>query len=862
MTMITLCLTFAPERKKIEIDDTTTTLEQLYDIVRTAFGISANVNDISLRHGYPSVALPKLNGGKKNDNGSDDNKKKKSKSLSDSNIRNQDRIIVSVSTSTTVTVPATSTSTTTTSTTSKSSATNTAAADSSVSVVKQQPRQKENKKPLPSARASIPSSSSTSSRGSSSKKGIIPGLTKNHYVKDSRNAVGTPPICISSQVENSTNSFEFRWKAIGSNGSSFYQLSAEGNLSAGRLIVKCTCPAFTKMGPRNAAATATSIPVKVCKHLSAALDNALDPNGGGNGNIKSKDVVDLLSDDSDTDVEEVKETTSGGGRQQQLLNPYSNNAKKRIASEPTATDTATAKQPTVKKIKKLHSFQSTTSSSSSTTSRGTAAIESPIKLLATPSDLLLRRSISDKSHGCWSQCQSLQELVFGGGNTNDPTTSIQWMVISNYLIDFNYLQHQLPEILTIPKAVIVHSQHVPSPRKWPNSIDIIQRNPGADAKSTMNPLQYKFDYGTHHTKLFLVGYKHKIRVVVSTANLRPDDCQKAQAMYVEEFPLASNDNETSDFEETLIHYISSYGYDKKRNWLGGTTTSCRRESLTDVLARYDYSSAKAVLIPSIPGYHSIDNRTPRVGQLKVRESIQKYTSTSSRSSSTPRPVICQFSSIGTLSDKYLHSLQTSMDTCLARSERKGQSLQLKFVYPTAEEIRTSVEGYRGGDSVPGRKKCVSKPLLRPFWYKWAGNRGGSNNSTNPLTKPNNVPHIKTYYQTNATNDGFDWLVITSHNISQTAWGTIGDNRHGGGQRLYVRSWELGVFVSPQTLGVDKLVVWSGPGNKLGETGSTATIPMPYATHSLERYDSSDQPWACDEHYLIPDRFGFRSCMGY
>ena len=861
MTTITLCLTFAPERKKIEIDDTTTTLEQLYDIVRTTFGISADINCITLRHGYPSIALPKLNadGGGKNDN--DD---KKTKSLSDLNIRNQDRIIVSVSTASTtpVAVPAVTTS----------AATKTSAAPSAP-VVKQQPRQKENKKPPPSSslasRSSIPSSSSSSSlasRGTS--KNCIPGLTKNHYVKDSRNAVGTPPICISSQVDNSTQSFDFRWKAVGSNGSSFYQLSAEGNLSTNsgnrRLIVKCSCPAFTKMGPRSASTTSTTttIPVKVCKHLSAALDNSLDPtttsahNGSSSNNNKS--VVDLLSD-SDTDVEE-QNNMGGGGRRRQLLNPYNdnnNNAKKRTASEPVST---AAKQPTVKKIKKLHSFQSATSSSSTTS--GGSATESPIKLLATPQDLQLRRSITDKSHGCWSQCQTLHELVFG--NTNDATTtsgssssSPQWMVVSNYLIDFNYLQRQLPELWKIPKVLIVHSQHVPSPRNWPTSIDFIQRNPGADAKSTMNPLQYKFDYGTHHTKLFLVGYHHKIRVVVSTANLRPDDCQKAQAMYVEEFPLAINDNETSDFEETLIHYISSYGYEKKRNWLDA---ACR-ESLTDTLARYDYSSAKAILIPSIPGYHSIDNRTPRVGQLKVREAIQNYTSKST-STSTPRPVVCQFSSIGTLSDKYLHSLQTSMDTCLARNERRGQSLQLKFVYPTVEEIRTSVEGYPGGDSVPGRKKCVSKPLLRSFWYKWAGSKGDHNYSTNPLTKPNNVPHIKTYYQTNATSDGFDWLVITSHNISQTAWGTIGDNRHGGGQRLYIRSWELGVFVSPQTLGVDKLVVWSGPGNKLGDAGSTATVPMPYATHSLERYASSDQPWACDEHYLIPDRFGFRSCMGY
>ena len=44
---------------------------------------------------------------------------------------------------------------------------------------------------------------------------------------------------------------------------------------------------------------------------------------------------------------------------------------------------------------------------------------------------------------------------------------------------------------------------------------------------------------------------------------------KAQAAYVEEFGLKSKgetQTTTSEFEETLVNYMESYGYSKKCNW--------------------------------------------------------------------------------------------------------------------------------------------------------------------------------------------------------------------------------------------------------------------------------------------------------
>ncbi|CAB9529320.1 Tyrosyl-DNA phosphodiesterase 1 (Partial), partial [Seminavis robusta] len=96
------------------------------------------------------------------------------------------------------------------------------------------------------------------------------------------------------------------------------------------------------------------------------------------------------------------------------------------------------------------------------------------------------------------------------------------------------------------------------------------------------------------------------------------------------------------------------------------------------------------------------------------------------------------------------------------------------------------------------------------------------------------------------------LVVTSHNISRPAWGTISTKN--GQKYLHVKSWELGVFVSPDTVGVKKLVPFVD-GN---QAPGTATVPMPFQTQALERYSDKDEPWAWDKTYDTPDREGYHS----
>jgi tyrosyl-DNA phosphodiesterase-1 len=469
-----------------------------------------------------------------------------------------------------------------------------------------------------------------------------------------------------------------------------------------------------------------------------------------------------------------------------------------------------------------------------------------------------------------------------GYDCDDDSTArhIEWLVVANYMIDFDYLLDEIPELLSIPRVVVFYGIAETSEQPWKSAcadaVDFVRLTP-SDPAGPSNPTGQRIPYGVHHSKLFLVGYSDStVRVIIHTANLRYTDIHcKAQSAYIQDFSIkqpqpesddddddasAFGDATTSDFEETLVAYLDTYRYHKPYAWIPTSGPhNTRTERLTELIQRYDFSTASVVLLPSTPGYHQLHD-TQAVGHRKLRQAVIKYTAT--EGAEKIRPIICQFSSIGSLTDKYLHELQSSMDTGLARETKRSVSdaaIRLQFVYPTVDEIRLSMEGYRGGASVPGSTKNVSKPFLQSLYRKWSS--PSSTTATpptttssfalpNPLWKSRNVPHIKTYYQLNHEGCSMDWFVVTSHNMSKAAWGEVQNSRHGS-RCLFIRHWELGVFLSPQTVYGNRLVPWSlrGPFRP-----GDVTVPQPYSLYPRP-YQASDRPWAADVRYNEPDNFG-------
>lgn len=525
--------------------------------------------------------------------------------------------------------------------------------------------------------------------------------------------------------------------------------------------------------------------------------------------------------------------------------------------------------------------------------------QSPIKLFATKQDEELRQRVNlvadnrssgknrpqnqneQQEHWSFHHCWTFREMfgldrmwgaINGGG--------IDFVVIGTYLLDLDFLIDEIPELLDVPLVVVVCNHRDTSvtcaEQKWRDhiarrrrngkdaSLVLLERNPRADPGSSANPLPVRMDYGCHHSKFVLVGYRSgRLRIIIHTSNLQWVDVHlKCQGAYIQDFYPKTDDQlssfVTSDFEEALVKYFESYRYMDTHVWTtsasyqdhhgsGAASVATEATTLVAHLQTYDFSTAVAVLVPSIPGYHSTSwqkgfscngshhGQSPVLGYLKVQKAIAEFgirescsietdasTPTGSKSrmdgtfrnydchindSSNPT-IICQFSSIGSLSKPYLDKLATAwcVDSVTggttsvyasktyssnstnhkiphlqpnrtkrhtAASTSRPNHQNLKIIWPTIYEITTSFEGPAGGQSVPGRTKCVGKEFLQPLYHRWDGchNNSSSTDSRDGVyRKGRHVPHIKTYYEIDNNNDdkedSMKWFVLTSHNLSK------------------------------------------------------------------------------------------------
>jgi len=511
----------------------------------------------------------------------------------------------------------------------------------------------------------------------------------------------------------------------------------------------------------------------------------------------------------------------------------------------------------------------------------------------------------------------------------DVPRQLKWLVISNFALDFGYLlEETLPEILQFHRVVVFYSycRNPDAMAKWKdllrgsgNTVEFIQLDPSAPANSRTNPLPIQIEYGMHHTKMFLTGYDEiidgniysMIRVAVHTSNLlRGDNEMKANGAYTQNFPLkqshASNhankrmkrdDAESAcSFELDLARYLESYGYSKRQKWYPSTASlsgksvdssrvslSFREFSLPDLIRQYDFSTAYAVLIPSIPGRHKHETYH-NFGYLKLRKAIidafPAFRQKGVNSDAKP-PVLCQMSSLGYLNQKYLGKFHEAIDYTSTHNARPVQDYDrvskhrpplqqcLQIVWPTVDEIRNSIEGYYGGGSVCGKTKNVSLEFLKPLYRRW------TNVSSDPLQTSRHVPHIKTFLQPSNDGRSIDWLCLTSHNLSIAAWGQVqkrSKNQTNDEKILFIRHWELGVFFSADTLSrgngkqarivpladIDTdsngIICLDGEDDE-GEDGDVIRVPLPYSLHTPS-YAGNENPWTDDSvFYQQPDVYG-------
>eukprot|EP00127_Corallochytrium_limacisporum_P004481 Clim_evm8s165 gene=Clim_evmTU8s165 len=412
-------------------------------------------------------------------------------------------------------------------------------------------------------------------------------------------------------------------------------------------------------------------------------------------------------------------------------------------------------------------------------------------------------------------------------------------------------------------------------------------------------------YGVHHTKMMIFQYEDDgLRVVVHTANLIPRDwALKTQAIYItpklKRKPADGkhSKDKSEGFGSDLANYLRKY---KRKPVM----------DLAGLVDEYDFSSVPVRLIGSTPGYHQgyeamkdqgicklqrllaqhqnasgtttdgrksqpktafsalMQNRSALSSETSTKEETESKTG--NRADGTPQKTapyyIGQFSSIGSLgknagtwiTSQFLRALKGEKPVIAVKG---GQSPpqsspgdELRFIFPTVEEVRESLEGWAAGGSIPYNSGTRGKQLWleAQFFHRWRARVSGREHC---------MPHIKTYARvrphtaptSNSSRETqpheIDWFLVTSANLSQAAWGTYQKQ----GTQLMVRHYELGVLVHPKAYPTNVTLRNLYSTDYEAQTDMDMVgVPIPYDLPP-QRYSTGDEAWTVDTVRHSPDR---------
>lgn len=232
-------------------------------------------------------------------------------------------------------------------------------------------------------------------------------------------------------------------------------------------------------------------------------------------------------------------------------------------------------------------------------------------------------------------------------------------------------------------------------------------------------------FGTHHSKmLVLLRHDETAQVVIHTANMIERDWRNmTQAVWRSPLLPLSNSpqSQATDgeapaigsgerFKTDLLNYLRAYNRQRP---------VCN--SLVEKLAQYDFSSIRAALVASVPGRYNMNDETEETkwGWPALKHILRNVPVREGKSE-----IVVQVSSIATLGPTN-NWLQRSLFSALRAS--KGNALRsepvFKVVFPTADEIRKSHDGYVSGASIHTKiassQQQKQLQYMRPMFCHWA-----------------------------------------------------------------------------------------------------------------------------------------------
>lgn len=225
--------------------------------------------------------------------------------------------------------------------------------------------------------------------------------------------------------------------------------------------------------------------------------------------------------------------------------------------------------------------------------------------------------------------------------------------------------------------------------------------------------------------MILLRHDDTAQVIIHTANMISRDwTNMTQAVWRSPpLPLLRDGESDGDgklrvgsgekFKADLLNYLRAY--DTRR-------PTCKR--IADALAKYNFSSVKATLIASVPGRHNVrDDESPRWGWAAMKQTLRAVPAQEGKSE-----IVVQVSSIATLgpTDSWLRN--TLFGALGSHRGAAAQKPDFKVVFPTADEIRRSLDGYESGASIHTKiqssQQAKQLQYLKPIFCHWANDAPG------------------------------------------------------------------------------------------------------------------------------------------
>ncbi|KAF7595912.1 hypothetical protein BBP40_004405 [Aspergillus hancockii] len=385
------------------------------------------------------------------------------------------------------------------------------------------------------------------------------------------------------------------------------------------------------------------------------------------------------------------------------------------------------------------------------------------------------------------QLTHIRDLAASSGNNvdtvqlrdilGDPMIRECWQF--NYLHDVDFIMNQFDEdVRRLVKVKVVHGSWK---RDAPHRVRINEactRHPNVEAIVAYMPEAF----GTHHSKMMiLLRHDDLAQVVIHTANMIPGDwANMCQAVWRSPLlPLQRAGDREEDlalgsgarFKRDLLAYLNEYGPKKTG-------------PLVDQLKKYDFGAIRAALVASVPSKQKINNldsqRKTLWGWPALKDIVRHIPISQKRSESATPHIVTQreISSVASLgqTDKWL---KVVLFASLSPSPASTNPPKYSIIFPTADEIRRSLNGYGSGGSIHMKLHSAAQQkqlqYMRPYLRHWAGDHETAEPSRSPKQDAGRrraAPHIKTYIRFSDAEkmDTIDWAMITSANLSTQAWG--------------------------------------------------------------------------------------------